>query len=110
MRPNVIIELKPYLHDYLYHEFGCRPTDEGVNVTAANDIGKFIQAMVTVTDRPPKQAIKEHPITLYLPIQDGTILSAGELHLYTGMETAYAPELYRSLFPHTCSGILCCWL
>lgn len=38
MRPNVIIELKPYLHDYLYHEFGCRPTDEGVNVTAANDI------------------------------------------------------------------------
>ena len=70
MRPNVIIELKPYLHDYLYHEFGCRPTDEGVNVTAANDIGKFIQAMVTVTDRPPKQAIKEHPITLYLPIQE----------------------------------------
>jgi hypothetical protein len=70
MRPNVIIELKPYLHDYLYHEFGCRPTDEGVNVTAANDIGKFIQAMVTVTDRPPKQAIKEYPITLYLPIQE----------------------------------------
>ena len=70
MRPNVIIELKPYLHDYLYHEFGCRPTDEGVNVTAANDIGKFIQAMVTVTDRPPKQSIKEHPITLYLPIQE----------------------------------------
>ena len=70
MRPNVIIELKPYLHDYLYHEFGCRPTDQWVNVTAATDIGKFIQAMVTVTDRPPKQAIKYHPIPLYLPIQE----------------------------------------
>lgn len=31
-------------------------------------MGKFIQAMVTVSDRPPKQAIKEHPITMFLPI------------------------------------------
>ena len=53
MKPNVIIELQPYLHDYLYHEFGCSRTDEGVTVTSANDIGKFIQAMVTVADRPP---------------------------------------------------------
>lgn len=73
MKPNVIIELQPYLHDYLYHEFGCRPSDAGVNVTTANDIGKFIQAMVTVTDRPPKQAIKENPITLFCLFRSGTI-------------------------------------
>lgn len=71
MRPSVIIELQPYLHDYLYHEFGCkRGTDDGVFITSINDLGKFIQAMVTVSDRPPKQPLKEHPITLYLPIQE----------------------------------------
>ena len=53
MKPNVIIELQPYLHDYLYHEFGCRPSDAGVNVTAANDIGKFIQRwLLFPTGRP----------------------------------------------------------
>lgn len=71
MRPNVTIELQPYLHDFLYHEFGCQRCQEGgVIVTTVNDIGKFIQAMVTVSDRPPKQALKENPIRLFLPIQE----------------------------------------
>jgi hypothetical protein len=70
MIPNVTIELQPYLHDYLYHEFGGTHKDNGIKVTAANDIGKFIQAMITVSDRPPKQPIKDNPITLYLPIQE----------------------------------------
>ncbi len=70
MKPNVIIELQPYLHDYLYHEFGCPRADDGVSVTSANDIGKFIQAMVTVTDRPPRLPIKDNPITLFLPVKE----------------------------------------
>lgn len=71
MKPYVTIELQPYLHDYLYHEFGCnRSADDGVQITSANDMGKFIQAMVTVSDRPPKQPLKDHPITLYLPIRE----------------------------------------
>ena len=111
MRPNVIIELKPYLHDYLYHEFGCRPTDEGVNVTAANDIGKFIQAMVTVTDRPPKQAIKEHPITLYLPIQEWNHFILQENFIYIPEWKQRMLQSYiEASFRHTCTGILCCRL
>lgn len=70
MNPKVTIELNPYLHDYLYHEFNTPTDEEGVRITSTNDLGKLIQAMVTVSDRPPKQAIKEHPITLLLPIQE----------------------------------------
>lgn len=70
MKPNVKIELQPYLHDYLYHDFGCSRQDDGVQISSGNDMGKFIQAMVTISDRPPKQPIKDNPITLYLPIQE----------------------------------------
>lgn len=70
MKPTVTIELQLYLHDYLYHEFGCPRSDEAVTITASNDIGRFIQSMVTMSDRPPKQSIKENPITLALPIQE----------------------------------------
>ena len=70
MKPTVTIELQLYLHDYLYHEVGCPRSDEAVAITASNDIGRFIQSMVTMSDRPPKQSIKENPITLALPIQE----------------------------------------
>lgn len=70
MNPKVVIELAPHLHDYLYHEFGTPRGEEGVLVKGANDLGKLIQSMVTVSDRPPKQDLKEHPITLLLPIQE----------------------------------------
>lgn len=70
MKPKVTIELSPHLHDYLYHEFGTPRGEEGVQVKGSNDLGKFIQSMITVSDRPPKQDIKEHPITLLLPIQE----------------------------------------
>lgn len=70
MRPTVTIELQPYLHDFLYHEFGCPRSDEAVVIKASNDMGRFIQSMITVNDRPPKQAIKENPITLALPVQE----------------------------------------
>lgn len=70
MKPTVTIELQPYLHDYLYHEFGCPRSDEAVTITSSNDIGRFIQSMVTMSDRPPKQSIKDNPITLAIPIQE----------------------------------------
>lgn len=70
MTPYVIIELQPYLHDFLYHEFGTDKKDDGVMIKTTIDAGKFIQAMVTISDRPAKQELKEHPIKLYLPIQE----------------------------------------
>ena len=36
-KPSVTIELAPYLHDYLYHEFGCRK-EGGVMVATTNDL------------------------------------------------------------------------
>lgn len=68
-RPNVIIELAPILQDYLYHEFG-KTTDEGVQINCKHDVGKFIQAMITLCDRPPKQELKDFPIRIYLPVQE----------------------------------------
>jgi hypothetical protein len=70
MRPNVVIELPLHLHDFIYHEFGNNKSEEGVLISSSNDIGRYIQAMVTVADRPPKQPIKDNPITLLLPIQE----------------------------------------
>ena len=70
MKPKVTIELQPFLQDYLYHEFTKSDDGDGVQITSANDMGKFIQAMITLSDRPPKQELKEHPITLYLPVQE----------------------------------------
>lgn len=91
MKPNVIIELQPYLHDFLYHEFGCSRADDGVTVTSANDIGKFIQAMVTVADRPPPASIEresDHIISSRQRVE--SLYSTGELHLYSGVETTDA--------------------
>ena len=70
MKPSIVIELQPFLHDYLYHEFGCSRSDNGIMISAANDIGKFVQSMITISDRPPKLPIKDNPITLLLPIQE----------------------------------------
>lgn len=82
MKPFVIIELQPHLHDFLYHEFGCDKKEDGVFVSTKNDIGKFIQAMVTITDRPAKQELKDNPIKLYLPIQEWNHFILAENFIY----------------------------
>ncbi|KAA6322771.1 hypothetical protein EZS27_027717 [termite gut metagenome] len=70
-KPNVIIELAPYLHDFLYHEFGCdKKKDDGVIITVSNDIGMIIQSMIEFSNIPKQQEIKDHPIKLYLPLQE----------------------------------------
>jgi hypothetical protein len=68
-KPNVVIELEPYLHDFLYHEFGCNKKNDGVIITVSNDAGRFIQSMIEFSNIPKQQEIKEHPIKLYLPVQ-----------------------------------------
>ncbi|WP_321424888.1 transcriptional regulator [uncultured Bacteroides sp.] len=68
-KPSITIELAPHLHDFLYHEFDSRK-DGGVMINSSNDIGKMVQAMVTVNDRPPKIPLKDNPITLILPITE----------------------------------------
>lgn len=68
-KPSVTIELAPHLHDFLYHEFDSNK-NSGVIINSSNDIGKMVQAMVTVNDRPPRIPLKENPITLILPINE----------------------------------------
>lgn len=69
MKPTVTIDLEPYLQDFLFHEFNQKRNHEGVIVSGTSDIGRIIQAMVTVSDRPRKQEMREHPLVLHLPIQ-----------------------------------------
>lgn len=81
-KPNVTIELAPHLHDYLYHEFGCKK-EGGIIVTTTNDMGKMIQSMVTISAIPAKLPLKDNPITLYLPIQEWNhfILNENFIHI-----------------------------
>ncbi|KAA6326469.1 hypothetical protein EZS27_024425 [termite gut metagenome] len=69
-KPNVIIELDAYLHDFLYHEFGCDKQNDGVIITVSNDIGMIIQSMIEFSNIPKQQEIKDNPIKLYLPVQE----------------------------------------
>ncbi len=80
-KPNVTIELAPHLHDYLYHEFGSSK-ENGIVVTTTKDIGKMIQAMVTIAAIPPRVPLKDNPITLYLPIQEWNHFILNENFIY----------------------------
>ena len=69
IKPSIVIELEPYLQDFLFHEFGQIRNHDGIVVSGTHDIGRMIQALVTVSDKPRKQPLGENPVTLYLPIQ-----------------------------------------
>ena len=68
-RPFVTIDLEPALQDFLFHEFGQTKNKDGVVISCTHDIGKMIQSMVTITDKPRKQELGDHPINIYVPIQ-----------------------------------------
>lgn len=68
--PVVTIDLSKYLQDFLYHEFGQSVRDEPLMINTKNDIGRFIQSMVTVTDLPHKQELKESPMEVSLPVRE----------------------------------------
>lgn len=71
-RPLVTIDLAPHLSDFLYHEFKQDKRTGELLLDGSNDIGRFIQALITVSDRPRKQEIKDSPLTLTLPVQEWT--------------------------------------
>lgn len=70
--PTIIIDLAPHLQDFLRHEFRQSGEAHGaaLMVDGKHEIGKMIQAMITVSDRPRKQELKYDPFELALPIQE----------------------------------------
>lgn len=68
--PVITIDLAPHLQDFLYHEFSQSTRDKPLMIDTKNDIGRFIQSMVTVTDMPRKQELKDSPIEISLPIRE----------------------------------------
>lgn len=68
-RPFVTIDLAPHLQDFLFHELKQNRNGE-LMADGTNDIGRMIQAMVTVTDRPRRQEIGENPFRITLPVQE----------------------------------------
>ena len=61
-RPFVTIDLAPHLQDFLFHELRQNRKSGELMADGTHDIGRMIQSMVTVTDRPRKQEEKEFRI------------------------------------------------
>ena len=68
-KPSVIIDLAPHLHDFLYHEFKCKK-EGSVTINSTNDIGKYIQSMISISALPVKPVITDNSIVIILPIQE----------------------------------------
>ena len=68
-KPFVIIDLEPHLHDFLYHDFEA-DKDGGILLNTSNEIGRYIQSMISVSDLPVRLPSMENPISLILPIQE----------------------------------------
>lgn len=69
-RPFVTIDLAPHLQDFLFHELRLNRKSGELMADGTHDIGRMIQSMVTVTDRPRKQEIGENPLRITLPVQE----------------------------------------
>lgn len=69
-RPFVIIDLAPHLQDFLYHELKQNRRTGELMADGTHEIGRMIQAMVTITDRPRKQELGENPFRIILPVQE----------------------------------------
>ena len=54
-RPFVIIDLAPHLQDFLYHELKQNRRTGELMADGTHEIGRMIQAMVTITE-PTKKA------------------------------------------------------
>jgi hypothetical protein len=71
MKPQVTVSLKPYLQDFLYHEFGADPKEctDGLMVSGMTEVGKYISSLVTVsTHRPRSEGKAADRLTLLLPV------------------------------------------
>ena len=60
-RPFVTIELEPHLQDFLFHELKQNRRSGELMADGTNDIGRMIQAMITVSD---------NPLRITLPVQE----------------------------------------
>lgn len=69
-RPFVTIDLAPHLQDFLYHELKQNRRTGELMADGTHEIGRIIQAMVTITDRPRKQELGENPFRIILPVQE----------------------------------------
>ncbi len=59
-RPYITINLKPILHDFMLHEFNS--TEDGaILLTERHDIGRYINTMWSVSDKPVKE--KEYNVS-----------------------------------------------
>ncbi len=67
-KPHITIDLSPHLHDFLYHEFP--ESTDAVVLTLASDVGKYINSMVSISDRPVKPVDMVNPISIILPVQE----------------------------------------
>jgi hypothetical protein len=72
-KPYIIIDLDPVLQDFLRHEFEFYE-DGSILLTDRHAIGRYINSMWTLSDKPLNYARAEikNPIKLYLPIQRDT--------------------------------------
>ena len=66
-KPLINIDLQPFLIDFLHHEFA--ESEDGIVIDTDNDIGKFINSMITVSAFPPAPPKTDSSIVMYLPMR-----------------------------------------
>ncbi len=98
-RPHVFIELSPLLQDFLYKEFECKEKGS-ISLNTRNEIGKFINSMITVSPTPPRIPCGDEMITILLPIQEWNhfVLSGNFITIVSWKEQMireYLDALYR---------------
>ncbi|MBP1593031.1 MAG: hypothetical protein H6Q12_49 [Bacteroidetes bacterium] len=98
-RPHVIIELSPLLQDFLYKEFECKEKGT-ISLNTRNEIGKYINSMITVSPTPPRIPCSNETITIILPIQEWNhfVLSGNFITIVSWKEQMireYLDALYR---------------
>ena len=66
----VTMKLEPHLQVFFFHELKQNRRSGELMADGTNDIGRMIQAMITVSDRPRKQEIGDNPLRITLPVQE----------------------------------------
>lgn len=70
-RPHIIINLRPILQDFMLHEFNS--TDDGAIILhERHDIGRFINTMWSISDKPVQKKEYKYPMKLIIPVQPGS--------------------------------------
>lgn len=75
-KPLIDIDLPQLCIDFLYHEF--EEQDGGIMLKTSNDIGKYINSMLTVSATSPAVPMTEYHIIIYLPV------NAWNHHIFSG--------------------------